>query len=950
MFVGVIASAADLGVFLSADCNVSAIASAVVARDSASPGLDRSDAFRRSSIASLDESGGAPSHSEQFIQRIDEAVHRIDRVISEHVTEHHMELLGQVGSVDGLQGQVSSVQSSVQHLKSAVDALETNVREQHRKLQVTIQKHRNVEQCGEIVRRVLRFHQLSERVLGSPLATAGLLSTSTTGSASRGVGAANHAEMVTLALAIREMETLVEDPSFEELSVVRAKLPAIRKLSAAVKRDVRANLRTGMQNVSQAEVGDALQVLFYLGGLAPTVQGAVNDVIQEVERACGAAIAEEKLYRRNSLSTGTNGTSNNSAGGDSGSSATHAVVQKADIWKAIQDVFEAIRTHAIQVWNLQRVLVKMVDPATNSRYIDLVIGKDEPTLFATFWEVTCAIVRELFASMLNYRSAVKTVLVSEYPRMREQAHRVLNDLYAATNQNAGPEYTTEKSVGAGKNAAKTYSIGIAGSPAERSQLLDSMSPLYGAFTERLYRRLSNPIQLMFPQSSNFHASPPGRSDMQTLARTIFAELDQVGKDPVLLEGSLKQIRKAVTLFCTNVKKIMNTGKTASATTPSFGRTAAQAHNVSLITVLGILDDAIEEVERRVVAEATESAAAANAETTRSMSMVRVSNDGKITEKQAKRVCANELTPCHDIIGDMEYALLGYYLQSLASILEGVFAKMHDESFADRAPSTPGPSGGGGAQQRHNMGDGLSSSSTNGSKYMQEFTSVFAVILDEHLRRLPPSSFVSECVGDFVCRLISVFVRHASLLRPLQENGKLRLANDMAQLELWLEHIMPLKNLGAPYDELRAFRQLIFLKSASLLRDPAVDKIRPSNVWHHLIARAPPELQLPHQMKRWNVSKYIDWLDTEVPVDIRSTFSPPPGPFAWKDLPLGYPCLKDRRLALLTEKSVWKEITKCLDAYAQRVSAASGVDLSPVYELVQESGPILLAGYEVAYPV
>jgi hypothetical protein len=919
---------------------VSAIASSVVARDSAA---DRSEAYRRSSIASLDEADGAPSHSEQFIQRIDEAVRRIDRVIGEHVTEHHMELLGQVGSVDGLQGQVSSVQTSVQHLKGAVDALETTVREQHRKLQVTIQKHRNVEQCGEIVRRVLRFNQLSERVLGSPLATVGLLSTSATASASRAAGAANHAEMATLALAIREMEALVEDPNFEELSVVRAKLPAIRKLSAAVKRDVRTSLRAGMQNLSQAEVGDALQVLFYIGGLATTVQGAVNDVIQEVERACGAAIAEEKLYRRNSVSTGTNGTSSSN---DTASSATHAVVQKADIWKAIQDVFEAIRTHALQVWNLQRVLVKMLDPATNSRYIDLVIGMDEPTLFATFWEVTCAIVRELFASMLNYRSAIKTVLVSEFPRMREQAHRVLNDLYAATNQNVGTEFTVNHSVGDGKRVAKAYSIGIAGTAAERSQLLDSMSPVFDAFTERLYRRLSNPIQLMFPQSSNFHASPPGRSDMQTLARTIFAELDQVGKDPVMIKGSLKQIRKAVTLFCTNVKKIMHTGKPASATTPSFGRTAAQAHNVSLITVLGILDDAIEEVERRVTTEATESAVAANMETTRSMSMVRMSASDKITEKQAKRVCAKELKPCHDMIRDMEYALLGYYLQSLASILEEIIAKMHDESFADRAPSAPGSNIG--AQQRHSMGG--SSSSTSGSKYMQEFTSVFSVILDEHLRRLPASSFVGECVGDFVCRLISVFVRHASLLRPLEENGKLRLANDMTQLELRLEHIMPVKNLGAPYDELRAFRQLIFLENASLLRDPAVDKIRPSNVWHHLIARAPPELQLPHQMKRWTVSKYIDWLDTEVPVDIRSTFSPSPGPFAWKDLPLGYPCLKDRRLALLTEKSVWKEMTKCLDAYAQRVSAATGVELSPVYELVQESGPILLAGYEVAYPV
>lgn len=927
-------SLADLGVFLSPDCSVSAIASAVVARDAAA---GSEGAFRRGSVASLDEAGGAPSHSELFIQRIDEAVGRIDRVIGEHVTEHHTELLDQVGSVDGLQNQVAAVQASVQHLKSAVDSLEAGVREQHRNLQATIQKHRNVEQCGEIVRRVLRFHQLSERALVSPLAASGAL-IATTGGATRSTNltAPNHAEMVTLALAIREIESLVEDPNFEELSVVRVKLPAMRKLSAAVKREVRANLRTGILNISQAEVGDALQILYYLGNLSTAVQSAVNDVIQEVERACGSAIAEDKLYRRNSQAL-ANSTSNGASGDANNSSPAASIVQKADIWKAIQDVFEAIRSHAMQVWNLQRVLAKMVDPVTNTRYLDLVITKDEPSLFATFWEVTCAIVRELFGSMLNYRSAIKTVLISEYPRMREQAHRVLNDLYAATSQNVGLETS--------KNGDKwKLPNAIALSPTERSQLLDSMAPLYEAFTEKLYRRLSNPIQLMFPQSSNFHASPPGRSDMQTLARTMFSELDQVGKDVILIDGALQQIRKAATLFCTNVKKIMNTGKTASATTPSFGRTAAQAHNVSLITVLSILDDAIEEVERRVLATAAESTTAANSES-RSISMVRASNDDRVSEKQVKSMCTKHLAPCHDMIGDMEYALLGYYLQSLASILEDIFAKMHDESFADRASSAAGSSG---QQQRRSMG-GLNAGGSNGSKYMQEFNAVFSVILEEHLRRLPLANFVTECVGDFVCRLISVFIRHVSLLRPLQENGKLRLANDMTQLELRLENIMPLKNLGAPYDELRAFRQLIFLENTNLLRDTAVDKVRPSNVWHHLIARAPAEMQLPHQMKRWTVSKYVDWLDTQLPVDVRSTFTPTPGPFAWKELPLGYPCLKDRRLSHSTEKETWKEVVKVLDAYAQRVSAASGVEMSPIYELVQESGPILLAGYEVAYP-
>ncbi|KAL4136646.1 hypothetical protein PRIC2_000177 [Phytophthora ramorum] len=932
-------SDAQLGVFLSAECNVSAIASAVVARDSASRDVSGTSRRRASSATSfaggnddLDES----SQSEQFVERLDGAVQRIDRVISEHIGEHHATLLGQVGSVDELQDHVTSVQSSVGQLKQSVHSLERLVREQHENLRDTIQRYRNVEQCGDVVRRVLRFQQLSDRVLGSELNHLDATAAAENGGGPTGDTRQN--EMASVALAIREMETLVQDESFEELSVVRAKLPATRKLSANLKREVRTTLRTGIQSLSQADVGDALQILFYLGDLATTAQASVNDVIQEVERKCTAAISEEKLVR-----SGTNGS--NALDSSNGPSIGN-IVQKSDLWKALQDVFNVIRAHALQVWNLQRVLLKMVDPASGKRYLDLVLEPDEPSLFATFWEVTCAIVRELFASTLGYNTAVKSVLIAEYPRMRDQATRVLNELYAATKQSAGVEFLADPPNSSDTNGQdgvlERELVPIAGSVGERTQLLDSMAPLYDAFIDRAYRRMSNPIQLMFPQSSNFHASPPGRSDMQTLSRTMFSELEQAGQDPVLLDGALQQVRKAVNLFCSNVKRIMHQGKAAAATMPSFGRTPAQAHNVGLMNVLSLLGDTVEEVVNRIeTAAATDGTQAGRAAAT-----------GVVAPKDAKSLCTKNLAPCREMITDLEYAMLGYYLQALAVLLEGIFAKMHDESFGDQSAAARMPTS---REPPRSGGGHRSSPGTSGSKYMQEFSNAFAVILEEHLRRLPIAAFATKCLADFVERLISVFIRHASLVRPLTENGKLRLANDMTQLELRLEHILPLRNVAAAYEELRAFRHMIFLENSEILRDTTIDKVRPSNVWHHLTSRAPPELQLPHQMKHWTASKYIDWLDTRAAVGQSSSPSTTPPSssgkstalsLSWRELPLGYPCLKDSRLALQAEKQAWKEMTKCLDAYSQRVSASTNAELSPIYDLLQESSAILLAGYEV----
>lgn len=931
--------------FFAPDCNVSAIASEIVGRDAAAV-----TSKQRASSSTVDDAfelgGQASSHSERFILRIDDAVRKIDRVITDHIGDNHSALLDQVGSADDLQRHVTAVQTSVAHLKVATADLEAVVKAQYAKLHASIEKHRNVDKCSEILRRLLRFSQLSERVLGSNLSVVtGMRSRAPSTDYSTSASSSDvTTELVTLALAIREIESLTVDPQFEDLSVVRASLPTLRRISVTMRRDVRANLRTGMHRLSQADVGDALQILWYLGALSESVQTAVNDVIQDVERKCASAIAEEMLVRT-------------SAGASNGTGATEATAQKADVWKAIQDVFDVVRVHALEVWTLQRVLGKMRDASSGQSYLDLVLEPDEPTLFATFWDVTCAIVRELFAATLQYRPAVKLVLIASYPRMRDEATRVLNDLYAATHYKTdgallsdapaaaagpvgGPRGRTSSSSKSARDAALQ---GIAGSSAERNQLLDSMAPLLDVFTDRTYRRMANPIQLMFPQSSNFHTSPPGRSDMQTLARTIFAEVDHAGHDSVLLDAVLQQIRRAVQLFCGHVKRIMNTGKAATTTTPTFGRTPAQAHNVGLMNVLHQLDDALDEVATRVKAAVTSSASTSSA----SSSSAAIDDSSSNSVKTVEALVAKELGPCRELIQGLEYTLLGTYLQSLSAVLESIFAKMHDESFADQPPQSQQQQ-----QQRASLdrsGSSNMSAQPSGSKYMAEFNSAFHVVLDEHIKRLPNAPFAGQCVSDFVARVISVFVRHASLLRPLEERGKLRLAHDMAQLELRLEHIVPLKTLGAPYDELRAFRHMMFLESASVLRDSTIDRIRPSNVWHHLLARAPVELQLPHHMKRWSAAKYVHWLDTAAGFENRaSPGAKSPDALSVTTLPLGYPCLKDRRTALHAEKEAWKEIVQCLDAYAQRVSAATtDVAISPIYETLLEAGSILLAGYEMS---
>jgi hypothetical protein len=144
-----------------------------------------------------------------------------------------------------------------------------------------------------------------------------------------------------------------------------------------------------------------------------------------------------------------------------------------------------------------------------------------------------------------------------------------------------------------------------------------------------------------------------------------------------------------------------------------------------------------------------------------------------------------------------------------------------------------------------------------------------------LARFPPeyASVVAERIASFT---ILAFCSNAALIRPLGENARLHLTQDLADLELALEQLV-LKNgaakslaqtVGKPYAELRAVRQMLFwtgLESSSssaqdlakaLLRENWIQDVRPSTALHYLFSFAPNLLTSPHHSKRMPAKDYV----------------------------------------------------------------------------------------------
>uniref|UniRef100_A0A8C9WB29 Conserved oligomeric Golgi complex subunit 5 n=1 Tax=Scleropages formosus TaxID=113540 RepID=A0A8C9WB29_SCLFO len=187
-----------------------------------------------------------------------------------------------------------------------------------------------------------------------------------------------------------------------------------------------------------------------------------------------------------------------------------------------------------------------------------------------------------------------------------------------------------------------------------------------------------------------------------------------------------------------------------------------------------------------------------------------------------------------------------------------------------------------------------------SLYMKELQGFISRVMSDYFHHFQCLDFIYDNTEAIAQRAIELFVRHASLLRPLGEGGKMRLAADFAQMELAVAPLCRrVSDLGKPYRLLRSFRPLLFQTSEHIANSQATGDLIPySTILHFLFTRAPPELKSPNQRAEWSIARYSQWLDD-------------------------HPLEKDR-LTL---------IRAALEAYVQEVRARQGKEFAPVYPIM-----------------
>ncbi|KAL6561666.1 Conserved oligomeric Golgi complex subunit [Orobanche minor] len=383
----------------------------------------------------------------------------------------------------------------------------------------------------------------------------------------------------------------------------------------------------------------------------------------------------------------------------------------------------------------------------------------------------------------------------------------------------------------------------------KEQMVASVEVFQTAFLALCLTRLSDLVNSVFSMSNR--GGIPSKEHISRITSRIQEEVEAVQQDGHLTLLVLREINKVLILLAQRVEYQISTGPEARQITGPA--TPAQLKNFTLYQHL-------QEIHTRIT------------------SML----SGLPT------VAADVLSPAlgavHGVAGDSVTSLF----QAMLDRLESCILQIHDQNFGT-----------------------LGAMDSNASPYMEDLQKNTSHFRTEFLSRLLPSSgaismgietICTRLVRSMASRVLIFFLRQASLVRPLSESGKLRMARDMAELELVVaQNLFPVEQLGAPYRALRAFRPVIFLETSQLGSSPLLRDLPPSVVLHHLYSRAPEDLQSPLQRNKLTPLQYSLWMDSQ------------------------------------GEDQIWKGIKATLDDYATRVRARGDKEFSPIYPLMLKLG-------------
>ncbi|XP_064198883.1 conserved oligomeric Golgi complex subunit 5 [Anguilla rostrata] len=648
-------------------------------------------------------------------------------------------------------------------------------------------------------------------------------------------------EVTKAAQSLSELDYLSQGVDLSGIEVIENDLLFISRARLEVENQAKRLLEQGMEIQNPTQVGTALQVFYNLGSLKETIGNVVEGYRSSIQENVASAL-DIKVLSQPGNARGAPGRAVMPTPGNT-------AAFRAALWTNLEKLMDQICAACGQVQHLQKVLTKKRDPVTHVCFIDEIVKDGQADIMYTFWTSVTQILSVEFQKATGASSFLKQTLEGEYPKLL----RLYNELWKRLQQ-----YSASIQGALASSGGLDLPIDLPASDLEPQDLFiqakqdydpekalkDSLQPYEAAYLSKSLSRLFDPINLVFPQGGR---NPPSTDELESIIKTIASELNVAAVDPILTLAVAKNAAKTVQLFCVKSEQLLCTQGDASQVIGPL--TEGQRRNVAVVNSLYKLQQAV----------------------------------GKVISGMASFPPAAEqsLTSALESLQALMAAAVQPLLLSVSDSVEAIIITMHLEDFSGplSAPGKP---------------------EVPCSLYMKELQGFIVRVMSDYFRHFQCLDFIYGNTEAIARRAIELFVRNASLLRPLGEGGKMRLAADFAQMELAVAPLCRrVADLGKAYRLLRSFRPLLFQTSEHIASSQAVGDLIPySTILHFLFTRAPAELKSPHQRAEWSIARYSQWLDD-------------------------HPSEKDR-LTL---------IKSALEAYVQSVRARQGKEFAPVYPIM-----------------
>ncbi|EGG13474.1 oligomeric Golgi complex component [Cavenderia fasciculata] len=504
----------------------------------------------------------------------------------------------------------------------------------------------------------------------------------------------------------------------------------------------------GMNSQNQSEVASSLQVFYNLGILVEKVNQIINNITEKVTKSIKLMLNVNKLVIDQQQQQQQQHNQHQQ--------------QKQSIWTKIESVMDTLYTSCIQVIQLQRVLSKIRDPSTHKTLMDI-IKSSNTSIPSTSNGGNTTVSGSQGESIINtfWKSITKvletnllvaakssTIIENTFILEYPKISRCFHDFAKRLQNYCDIQQGTAAAVGITQD--------------DHHLLFKVIGVFEKGYLERSKSKMINVVASLFPQSASWSGrgtAPilPTSKQLVDLSRTIWSEIEViVNDDTSLLCKVTRVVCDILDLFAGKIESLVQTGPAALELITGSRPTQAQLINCSLFNCTSQLLNSVQSL----VSSHTSLPREAIQDIDRSLLRLRQSADY------------------------IQSPLIDIFLSGV----EQIALKMHGEDWNIQA--TP---------QQKQCSDYI--------EHLQQHITHFHTF---YLSKYQSSQLLSQS-KRIAARILTVFLRHVSLLRPMSEKGTLRLANDLTHLEFSLTALVPegIKEIGAPYQWMRNYRHFMF---------------------------------------------------------------------------------------------------------------------------------------------